>query len=312
METSRPGSRSAREAGPSRKVSPLADEARRGARGAAPPGGSASSPGADPPWGSGGIRPVVLEVARDPGAGPRSRRHPLHGLARRVPGAAASIYRSARRGRGQPCGQPHARRSRAAHRVLREHGRRADGRAGRPPLRGAARSRPRERPRRTSGAGRAVRADRGQARARTRRRGQSSFPGGPGPAQPTRRRGRRADRSQGDLPRGGDRPHPIRPRDAPRGRGERAQGRLRYDRDLFDAPTAERLVSHFERLLDGAVARPEATVRELPCSAKRSGAPWSRGASSRRIHAMRACPTSSKPGRASAPRPRPWSSARSA
>jgi len=39
---------------------------------------------------------------------------------------------------------------------------------------------------------------------------------------------------------------------------------LRYNTDLFDATTAERLLSHLRRLLAGATARPELPVAELP------------------------------------------------
>jgi amino acid adenylation domain-containing protein len=39
---------------------------------------------------------------------------------------------------------------------------------------------------------------------------------------------------------------------------------LRYNADLFDAVTARRMLEHFERLLAGAVARPEAPLSALP------------------------------------------------
>ncbi|HVG08475.1 MAG TPA: non-ribosomal peptide synthase/polyketide synthase [Thermoanaerobaculia bacterium] len=40
--------------------------------------------------------------------------------------------------------------------------------------------------------------------------------------------------------------------------------RLEYARDLFDAATAERILGHFQTLLEGAVAEPEAPLSQLP------------------------------------------------
>src|SRR5262249_38675412 len=49
---------------------------------------------------------------------------------------------------------------------------------------------------------------------------------------------------------------------APSGRA--LEGGLGYNRDLFDAATAERLVGHFRTLVAAAVAEPDRPVSELP------------------------------------------------
>ena len=50
--------------------------------------------------------------------------------------------------------------------------------------------------------------------------------------------------------------------------GQEAGGEIRgsfvYDTDLFDAATVERMAGHFTTLLEGAVARPEGRISELP------------------------------------------------
>ena len=46
-------------------------------------------------------------------------------------------------------------------------------------------------------------------------------------------------------------------------RGDRLEGVIEYDRDLFDPVTIHRLLGHFERLAAGVVERPETPVAEL-------------------------------------------------
>ena len=45
-------------------------------------------------------------------------------------------------------------------------------------------------------------------------------------------------------------------------------GRLEYATDLFDAPTITRLIGHYQTLLEGIIARPEARLSELPLLTK--------------------------------------------
>lgn len=46
--------------------------------------------------------------------------------------------------------------------------------------------------------------------------------------------------------------------------GKRCWGRLRYDKDLFDAATVERLTGHYVNLLQGIIAAPSRTVSSIP------------------------------------------------
>ena len=46
--------------------------------------------------------------------------------------------------------------------------------------------------------------------------------------------------------------------------GKELSGAIEYSRDLFDAPTIERLAGHFARLLAGAVENPDRSLSELP------------------------------------------------
>ena len=47
-------------------------------------------------------------------------------------------------------------------------------------------------------------------------------------------------------------------------RGEELQGSLEYRTDLFDEPRIERMLRHFETLLQGIVSNPEQRLWELP------------------------------------------------
>ncbi|WP_315705401.1 MULTISPECIES: non-ribosomal peptide synthetase [unclassified Bradyrhizobium] len=47
-------------------------------------------------------------------------------------------------------------------------------------------------------------------------------------------------------------------------RGDRLEGHVEYAKDLFEATTIERLVEHFQVLLEAVVARPEARLSDLP------------------------------------------------
>ena len=48
-----------------------------------------------------------------------------------------------------------------------------------------------------------------------------------------------------------------------------------YNTDLFDAATIERMLRHFEMLLDGAVANPDEPVSKLPPAQQRRARPHS-------------------------------------
>jgi amino acid adenylation domain-containing protein/non-ribosomal peptide synthase protein (TIGR01720 family) len=79
---------------------------------------------------------------------------------------------------------------------------------------------------------------------------------------------------------------------------------LRYDRDLFDAATAERICRHFRELLERACADPDRRVSEIPLVSReerdRLTSEWSRGAEEPRdercIHDLVAEVASTRPG----------------